>query len=559
MGLRRIDVVTPGYSLFGTEACRGLSLPWDEALPQVAETANMYKRKLFFFGLATALLLSIALICIFVSAQLTKQNLKQNGIAQSLLNEHQMISSLSYRMFKQLTDELIFGQAANQAEVRKKHAIIEQSFINIKRLEREQREALGVEITQGSVEDTDELQQLLRDILDEFRQIVRSDTQVPLEKRDRLQRLLEVTIDNQFREAINAAVARQSRVVAALSVRIETLNTAMLWFTVALGVVSFPLIIFGCYWLFNQLYQPLELIRNATNAIAEGNYRAPLTETMDTEFNELATAINQLAERLQEHESKEAQSRERLEVEVQQRTSELTQANLALTKIDTRRRQFIADVSHELRTPLTIIRGEAQVTLRQQSASEQDYRATLDAILQQAVGLSTLVDDLLLLTRAEMNQLSLDIAPVDLGLLLADEVNKWQRLHGDRHIIMDMPPALENARVLVDKPRIEQVLSILLDNAIKYSSPGADVSVLAEQRAGQIRIAVKDNGRGISAAEIENIFERFVRFSKQKEGLGLGLPIAKVIVETHGGQIGVESVQGDGSLFWFSLPLEGSV
>jgi two-component system OmpR family sensor kinase len=515
----------------------------------------MYKRKLFYFGLTTAFIVLVALTCSAISAHITRENLKQSTIAQTLLIEHQQLSSISYRLFKQLTDEVIFGQYANQANVRKKQALIKQSLSNIRTLELEQRAALGVESTQGSVEDTDELEQLLEEIIQEFQLVVVSMNAAPLNQQDRLRRLLEVTIDNKFREAINSAVFRQSRVVAAINAKIDTLNTAMVWFTIGLGGLSLPLLTYGCYWLFNQFYQPLIFIRGATNAIASGRYNKPISEKLDSEFEELAADINQLAAQLQEHETNEAMSRKHLEFEVEQRTIELTNANLQLTKIDSRRRQFISDVSHELRTPLTIIRGEAQVTLRLQSACEADYKATLSAILEQSVNLSRLVDDLLLLTRAEMNQLHLEIAATNIKPLLDAEVLTWQRLHQDRIISLAANPGLEDETVMIDKSRIQQVLSILLDNATKYSAPDTPIEVSVCAKDTVITVAVKDLGDGISAAEVENIFERFVRFNRQNEGLGLGLPIAKAIVEAHGGQISVVSVQAEGSIFSVTLPL----
>jgi two-component system OmpR family sensor kinase len=191
-----------------------------------------------------------------------------------------------------------------------------------------------------------------------------------------------------------------------------------------------------------------------------------------------------------------------------------------------------------------------------QSACEEDYQATLTAILEQSVNLSRLVDDLLLLTRAEMNQLNLEVGATKIKPLLNTEVLKWQRHHQERNISFITDLVTDDTVVIIDAPRIHQVLSILMDNATKYSPSDLPIMVSVKQNNTFIVISVKDSGKGISATEIENIFERFVRFSKHNQGLGLGLPIAKAIIEAHDGQITVESVQGEGSIFSVTLPIE---
>lgn len=244
----------------------------------------MYKRKLYLFGLLSTFILLIALASAAISAHLTRTNLAQAQLAQSLLSEHQQLSSISYRLFKQLTDELIFGKNANQAKVRNKQQQIENSLNRIKSLELAQREALGLEATLGSVEDTDELEALIQGIVEEFRAIALSNDSTPLNQQQRLQTLLEVTIDNQFREAINSAVNRQTGVVSRINASIETLNSSIVWFTISLGLITCPFILLGCYWLFNALYQPLTVIRTGTDAIASGNYHYRLPETLDSEL-----------------------------------------------------------------------------------------------------------------------------------------------------------------------------------------------------------------------------------------------------------------------------------
>ena len=514
----------------------------------------MYKRKLIYFGLTTGFTVFLLLISLAICAQISRESFLQSHIAHSLLLEHKTLSNVSYRLFKQLTDEVIFDQHANQAKYRNKKSQINNAINTIRKLALEQRIALGEEITKGSIEDIDQLRKLIDLIITEFEVVITSNTTTPLNEQKQLHYLLESTIDNQFRELINTAVARQYRVVAAINSKINMLNMTVLWSTFGIGLLAIISITYACYWLFNQLYQPLIVIKNATTAIASDNYQQPIAEKLDDEFQEIASSVNQLALKLQEHEAAEASARRRLEFEVDQRTSELTKINLELTKIDARRRQFISDVSHEFRTPLTIIRGEAQVTLRLNSASQLDYKTTLESVLSQAVNLSRLVDDLLFLTRAEMNQLSLEKIPTDIEQLVESELIKWRRLYPHRKITLQSELNSIHTHLLIDPSRIRQVLSILIDNASKYSGVNQAIDVSLSDNTKFIYLKVQDYGGGISAAEIDNIFERFVRFSKDKEGLGLGLPIARAIVEAHGGNIQVTSDQTIGSVFIIALP-----
>jgi len=514
----------------------------------------VYKHKLFLFGFISAAVLIIALSGVAVSAHITKENLRQSVTAQTLLSEHQMLSSISYRLFKQLTDELIFGQNANQALVRNKRQMIEESLRVIRDLEVQQREELGPGITQGSVEDTDELEHLIEEIITEFNNVIALNDQTPLSQQDRLQQLLEYTIDNKFREAINAAVSRQSRMVSVTNARIDALNTAIVWFSVILCLLVGPFIVFGCIWLFNQLYQPLAVIQSGTQVIASGNYSFRLPENLDQEFNSLVQSLNQMAQQLAEHEQQQDQMRSQLQYEVDQRTSELTEANRQLTLIDTRRKQFIADISHELRTPLTIIRGEAQVTLRQQSPVMDDYQSALQTVLDQVVGLSTLVNDLLLLARAETDQLRLSPEHMSLNNMVENQLNQWRRKSPLREFRLSQPDT--DMVIQADEQRLKQILTILLDNATRYSPADSPIDVKIEQQSDRVSISIRDYGDGISPSDIQYIFERFVRFRPRTEGSGLGLSIARLLTEAHHGEIRVDSEPGSGSVFTVILPRE---
>ncbi|MBI59460.1 MAG: two-component sensor histidine kinase, partial [Spongiibacter sp.] len=152
----------------------------------------MYKRKVIAFAGLISVIVMLTSALVVATTQITRTNLTQNNIAQALLNEHILVSGTSYRLFKQLTDELIFGKDANQAEVRNKSAIIQQSIAKIIELEERQRQALGEEATQGSVEDTGALAALLDEIISEFRLVIAEQNRSQLQQREKIQRLLEV-------------------------------------------------------------------------------------------------------------------------------------------------------------------------------------------------------------------------------------------------------------------------------------------------------------------------------------------------------------------------------
>jgi signal transduction histidine kinase len=344
--------------------------------------------------------------------------------------------------------------------------------------------------------------------------------------------------------------------VVAINARIDTLNTAIVWFTVALGLLGLPLILLACWWLINQLHPPLQAISNGAEALAQGNYDHRLPDTLDREFQPIVQSFNSMGRQLREHELSVEQSRKQLEFEVGQRTRELMDANAKLTDIDNRRRQFLADVSHELRTPLTVIRGEAQVTLRQPTLSEAAGRQTLEVILGQAVALSRLVDDLLLLARAESGQLIVEPEEFELQPWLRQQVDHWRRLASGHEIAFDCDLDCAQTLLNADQHRLAQAMAILINNAIRYSEPGTTILVKVSQRQHALQIAITDKGVGIAPSDLLHIFERFVRVNRSVEGSGLGLAIARTIAEAHNGELNVDSVQGQGSTFTLSLPGE---
>lgn len=228
-------------------------------------------------------------------------------------------------------------------------------------------------------------------------------------------------------------------------------------------------------------------------------------------------------------------------------------------RLETIRRDFVANVSHELRTPVTAIRSASE-TIR--GAASRDPAAAmrfLDIIERNAERLQHLVEDLLDLSRIESKEFRLNLEKVELDsfipyvLSLLRERAEKKRIPLHAHIAPDVPP------VFVDRRGLEQVLSNLVDNAVKYCPAGAEVRVRANLTEGGVRIAVEDTGPGIEEKHLARIFERFYRIdagrSRDVGGTGLGLSIVKHLVEAFGSSVGVDSAPGKGCTFYFSLPL----
>jgi len=236
----------------------------------------------------------------------------------------------------------------------------------------------------------------------------------------------------------------------------------------------------------------------------------------------------------------------------------------AFRQLDRLRTNFVSDVSHELRTPLTAIRGFVE-TLQDGAADDPTVRDRfLDTIATETDRLIRLTNDLLFLTRADAGRLELKTAPVDLIAAARRAIAQLAGRADEKQISLDLDPDLEvepsSAHVLADPDRIHQVLINLLDNALKFTPAAGLITVSFGHAGKQVACTVTDSGPGISAERLPHLFERFYRGDpsrardEEQRGAGLGLAIARAIVEAHGGHIWVESELGQGAAVTFTLP-----
>ena len=230
-----------------------------------------------------------------------------------------------------------------------------------------------------------------------------------------------------------------------------------------------------------------------------------------------------------------------------------------MRRLETMRRDFVANVSHELKTPLTSIKGFVETLLEGALDDKENSINFLKIINNHTDRLNTLINDLLDLSHIESKEIVINKERFILANLV-DEVMRGFKSQAKKKVVELSSDLSQELEIIADKSKIEQVLTNLINNAIKYNKEKGFIRVYSEQFADKVKIVVEDSGSGIPARDIPRIFERFYRVDKARSrelgGTGLGLSIVKHIIELHSGAIGVESTEGIGSKFWFSLPIK---
>lgn len=293
---------------------------------------------------------------------------------------------------------------------------------------------------------------------------------------------------------------------------------------IPVALAGFSILLGMVYWGVHSLRRmsmPLDDLLDASNKVADGDYSVRVEIGGPPEIRALMRGFNSMAERLQ--------------------------AN------DQQRRAMLADVSHELRTPITVIQGNVEGILDGMYPADA---ARLKSIMEESQILARLVDDLRTLALAESGSLQLKREPTDLGLLIREIIAGFETQAKEREIRLEI--SLADLDVIeVDPLRIREVMRNLLTNAVRYTPAQGEVKVgVTESSVGEARsvlVVVQDSGAGIESADLPHVFERFYK-SSDSGGMGLGLSIAKYLVDAHGGKIWAESEAGRGTKISFTLP-----
>jgi two-component system phosphate regulon sensor histidine kinase PhoR len=229
----------------------------------------------------------------------------------------------------------------------------------------------------------------------------------------------------------------------------------------------------------------------------------------------------------------------------------------AMRRLETVRRDFVANVSHELRTPVAVIRANAETLIAGAKDDPQMGPKLIDGLHRNAERLARILADLLDLSRLDAGQYRLEVAPVTVRSVTEQSLSAVETPAQKRGVTVEVSVP-ETLSVKADAKALDQILVNLIDNAVKYTKPEGHVWVEAKELGDKVRIEVRDDGPGIADKHRERVFERFYRAdpsrSRDAGGTGLGLSIVKHLVESMGGAVGVEPNAPSGSIFWLQLP-----
>lgn len=517
-------------------------------------------------GSLLAMLVGVIGLSLWTSSE-ARYLIERGRLARGVLEQYLALEVDTLSSFKQLVDPIVAGTADPPSP---------DSTRQILRTRIEQlRNAILAEVAMTA--DTDEVEsekdefRAVSQIEEEIRQIMAGFREVHGlvgagkidEAWPRLAKVLDQNVDQQLGGLLRAAIGEETREVAEAD-RVAVATLARKDLLAKLSLLAVVLLGTAIGWVVQrQVREPLRALMTGARALGRGDYGHRIDLPHGDELGRLAASMNDMAESVERSHRQLVESRAELERTVQQRTEELRVANAALVRADQVRRRFFADISHELRTPLTVIRGESEIALRGGEKSGEEYQTSLRRVLDQASHLGRLVDDLLFIARADGGAVRLEQQTVNLASLLRGVCRDGNVLGRETQVEVELREHVADSSLVGDPSKLRQLFLILIDNAVRYSRNGGMVTVDLSASPRGLAVRIADQGVGIPAEELDTIFDRFHRGAnaprQNGDGSGLGLPLAKAIVQAHGGRLEITSRLDSGTEVTTILPASGKL
>lgn len=519
------------------------------------------KSRLVITGTILLLLVLVASIFLFYTAKQYSFYLERSSRAQHVYSSYRAVSDHTYRKLSAIAEIVEQGTMKNLQERYRNQEALRAALSEVK-------ESIVAELTLvGDVDEAEELEHFNRiELLAE--EIIRGSEHVRTlvasnngsAASDALTKLRSQEVEGSFNRLIDDALKEELREVRETQ-RVEQELDSLL--TKLLSLVFVFFIVSGAFLLirtWRAVMRNLKVFEQAASAYQQGDFNHRVPSNVEDEFVGLANALNQMASEVDLQRAREQNTQMNLEGLVQSRTKALKELNTKLENVGETRKQFLADISHELRTPLTIMQGEADCSLRGEPKSPEQYIEALRRIKEQTVHTTRFVQDLLFVARAENGKAPMHKRPTDIVPLVLDICDDFEILAAEKNIQFCKDAPDQQMLVNMDTGRINQVITILLDNALRYSYSDSIIEVCIKPLHKQVQIDIRDNGIGLKYSESSQLFSRFYRGVEgagTSTGTGLGLPVAKAIVDAHDGDINLHAKDGAGTTATVTLPLDG--
>jgi len=550
--------------LFGILKLNYRKEPGSETEMEVRKTS--FSRKLH-LAFSAMFIITLALAWYFYdSVQWFEYDVERVTIANSVLNGHRILSAQTAQKLSLIEDSVANQKIGDLSRWHDNSANLRSTIIDIQHALAQENELRRVGSETGDmealneVETLNEMESLVETIIASGELIrVALEEQRTDDAMAELERLQSIGTAEVFNELMSETLAASSKKLAEANT--ETISLAHyitgvlpLFMAMLAGLTAL------IAWLFSRgLTRSVNELHLGAQAFTNDDLNHRIPELHEREFEQLGAAFNAMARQLAEHRTAMSDSNIRLEAIVEERTRALKSSNETLALVDENRRKLLADISHEFRTPLTVIRGESEIALRGKVKSKVDYQQTLARIMEQADQTTRLVDDLLFIARADSGEPRLKIRLVSINSLLNAVCTDFNIRAEQNRVTIEQDLGETEIKLMGDAGRLRQVFAILVDNALRYSVQHGKVLVGLTRIGEKIFVRVQDTGIGLTEDEMRQAFQRFYRGDKAQSharGTGLGLPVAKAIVEAHKGRITLEGEPGKGALAIVVLPIE---
>jgi signal transduction histidine kinase len=483
-----------------------------------------------------------------------EQRLERTLLAHGEVQAYLELALEAYRHLQQLSYEAMLGQPVDRAELLASRARLTEKLEDLRRLTLDELAFVG----ESEPDERLELERIGR-FTGLLEQAVATMSQAgPGADPGTLRRNMDL-LDQEFGALIDEVIDDELHEAAVADAQARQLTRRLTILAVVVVAISAVCAGLTALWVRRRIEAPIDALVEGTRQIARGGLDHRVSVSGRDELANLALSFNWMVAEVDRRRSELDRARADLERKVQERTTELEHSNQALRQVDQARRRMFADISHAFRTPLTVIRGEAEVTLRAQNCNAEDYRVTLARIVETAVQLNKLVEELLEVARSETAALRLEASDVTATELVRDAGEDARALAASKGIRVSCGVPRQEIRVRGDADRLRQLLLILLDNACRYTPADGEIAITLAASEPYAVVTVRDTGIGIAPDELDLVPARFYRGSNAPQmapsGGGLGLHAAQSIVEAHGGELTIESEVGRGTTVRVRLPL----